>query len=276
MARKKKKKGTFWIILGLLFILAALFLVGYNLWDNERAGEESEEVIDQLVRLIPDYEPVDEEEIVIPIDRQNLYGEDVEEEMIEEEAAEDTALSAVSLSESSVPGSESGAGDTSARDSGRSESMRRLVLARRRQFYFQFPDREMPTADIGGNRYIGVLEVPSLGLSLPVMADWDMNKLRTAPCCYYGSLYKNNLVIAGHNYARHFSHLKWLDIGANIYFTDMENNRFHYQLAWVDILSPDQTAAMVGSGGNEDWDLTLYTCTTGGGSRHTLRCVMVE
>ncbi len=58
---------------------------------------------------------------------------------------------------------------------------------------------------IDGNYYIGVLTIPSLDLSLPVMEDWDDEKLKISPCRYAGSLYQKNLVIAGHNYQRHFN-----------------------------------------------------------------------
>ena len=48
-------------------------------------------------------------------------------------------------------------------------------------------EQDMPVIEIEGNFYIGVLEIPSLELSLPVMADWDYEKMKIAPCHYYGS-----------------------------------------------------------------------------------------
>ena len=36
--------------------------------------------------------------------------------------------------------------------------------------YVLNPDMEMPTQEIEGNDYIGVVDIPSLGLSLPVMS----------------------------------------------------------------------------------------------------------
>ena len=46
------------------------------------------------------------------------------------------------------------------------------------------PDREMPSVEIDGDCYIGILEIPSIGLTLPVMKDWSYAKLRIAPCLY--------------------------------------------------------------------------------------------
>lgn len=133
--------------------------------------------------------------------------------------------------------------------------------------------REMPTIEVDGYRYIGLLEVPSLELTLPVMEEWDYNRLKIAPCRYAGSFYQDNMVIAGHNYARHFSALKWLPVGSEVNFTDVEGNVYHYEVAWIETLQPDQTADMVTKKDGADWDLTLFTCNTGGGTRCTIRCV---
>ena len=43
------KESQFLIRTGLLLIAAALFLTGYNLWDNHRAGAEAQSVLEQLV-----------------------------------------------------------------------------------------------------------------------------------------------------------------------------------------------------------------------------------
>lgn len=137
----------------------------------------------------------------------------------------------------------------------------------------EYPDREMPAIEIDGYRYIGLLEVPALDLTLPVMEEWDYGRLKIAPCRYAGSVYQNNMVIAGHNYARHFSPLKWLPIGSEINFIDVEGQVYHYEIGWLETLQPDQTEDMVAKEETADWDLTLFTCTTGGGSRCTIRCV---
>lgn len=129
--------------------------------------------------------------------------------------------------------------------------------------------REMPTIEIDGNFYIGVVEIPSLNLLLPVMADWSDEKLKTAPCRYSGSYFENDLVIAGHNYARHFSPLKWIEVGSEVLFTDVEENVHYYTVAWTEPLMPQEVEEMMSG----DWDLTLFTCTTGGASRWTVRCI---
>lgn len=136
------------------------------------------------------------------------------------------------------------------------------------------PDREMPTVEIDGNLYIGELEVPDLGLTLPVMSDWDYSKLKISPCRYSGSYYAGNLVIAGHNYARHFSALKWVPLGTEVLFTNVDGEVFRYTVVSLETLQPSQVEEMTAD--SDSWDLTLFTCNTGGGTRCAVRCQLVE
>lgn len=39
----------------------------------------------------------------------------------------------------------------------------------------------VPAETINGYDYIGVLEIPALNLTLPIMADWDYDRLKIAP-----------------------------------------------------------------------------------------------
>ena len=138
--------------------------------------------------------------------------------------------------------------------------------------YVLYPELEMPVMEINGEFYIGVLEVPSLELSLPVIGnEWSEAKMKKAPCLYEGSVYMKNMIIVGHNYRSHFSKLKTLEPGTEIYFTDAEGNQFAYTMEWVEIIEETDIEAM--SAGTEEWDLTLFTCTYGGKERYTLRCV---
>ena len=48
--------------------------------------------------------------------------------------------------------------------------------------YVLFPEKEMPVMKIGNYNYVGVLEIPDLGLALPVLAgEWSYEKLKIAP-----------------------------------------------------------------------------------------------
>lgn len=66
--------------------------------------------------------------------------------------------------------------------------------------YVLSPEIPMPEREIDGQTYIGVLDIPALELSLPIISEWSYAGLQIAPCRYAGSVYLENLVIAGHNY----------------------------------------------------------------------------
>lgn len=129
---------------------------------------------------------------------------------------------------------------------------------------------------IDGNEYIGWISIPSISLELPVMAQWSEEGLKTAPGRYAGSLAEDNLVIAGHNYRRHFSPIKWLEPGTEVCFTDAEERVRYYEIEETEELLPDQVDAMITKTETDTWDLTLFTCTTSGQARCAVRCKRID
>ena len=131
------------------------------------------------------------------------------------------------------------------------------------------PDMEMPEKEIAGDYYIGVLEIPSLGISLPVIGEWDYDALQIAPCRYSGSAYTGNLVIAAHNYQTHFGRIKTLSSGDQVVFTDVKGRSFLYEVAAVETIQSTAVEEVL----NEEWDLTLFTCTIDGFERVAVHCL---
>lgn len=127
---------------------------------------------------------------------------------------------------------------------------------------------EMTVTEIDGYGYIGYLSIPVLDLNLPVMSEWDYTRLKIAPCRHFGSTKSNDLVIAGHNYRRHFGKLRSLHSGDLVLFTDMDGEITTYAVGAVEVLAPTAIEEVK----NSAWDLTLYTCTYGGESRIVVRC----
>ena len=139
--------------------------------------------------------------------------------------------------------------------------------------YIFNPAMEMPEVEIDENYYIGILDIPSLGLSLPIMSEWSYSNLKIAPCRYSGSAYSGNFTIAGHNYTTaHFGPLWKLEVGAQIIFTDMEGRSFFYEVRAIEVLEPTAVEDML----SDEWDMTLFTCTASGQARTTVRCIKVE
>ncbi len=227
---KKKKLGTAFVLLGILLLLAAAGLTAYNIWDNNRAGDRSDALLEQW----------QQESGNGGGEEASSSGEDASEQ---EGSSEGEAGSAGS--ESSAAPSYEGIPD-----------------------YILDPGMDMPTVEVDGVSCIASIEIPAIGISLPVISEWNYPNLRIAPCRYSGSAYTNDLVIAGHNYARHFGGLRYLSAGSQVILTDAEGHRFTYTVSYVEVLDPSQVEEML----TGDWDLTLFTCTLDTATRVTVRC----
>lgn len=138
--------------------------------------------------------------------------------------------------------------------------------------YILNPNMEMLVKKADGMEYIGIIQIPTLGLELPVISEWSYANLKTAPCRYSGSIYLNNMSIAAHNYKSHFGLLKNLTEGDKIYFIDMDGNKFEYQVVLAEILTPVAMEQIVDS----EYDLSLFTCTLSGQSRVVVRCQHIQ
>ena len=135
----------------------------------------------------------------------------------------------------------------------------------------EIPDIYDPTMTevlIYGYPYIGYLSVPDLELALPIISEWSYPRFQIAPCRVSGTVLEKNLVLGAHNYPSHFGRLSQLSRGADIYFTDMDDNAYHYQVADIEILQPNDIELLTAG----EYPLTLFTCTYGGKTRVTIRC----
>lgn len=202
MKKKRIYKGALCIAAGALLLLMAAALTTYNLWDQKRAGQAAQGVLEELMAV-------------------------------------------------QTPGSTADA-------------------AGGVPDYVLHPEKPMPVWEVNSMAYIGILSIPSLELTLPVMDSWSYAQLKTAPCRYAGSVYSGDLVLCAHNYDAHFGRIDSLQPGDRVTFTDAEGNCFEYEVAEREILAPAPVQAMTEEG---DWDLTLFTCTLGGQQRVTVRCV---
>lgn len=230
---KKNHAGRFLIVAGLLLILGAAGLTGYNVLQARSADRNAQQALETLYARIP-------------------------------QAAQEAQT---------APDAPASAPDSAAKTAADLFAANQDVLHMSGVVdypdYVLNPNIEMPETEIDGNMYIGVLKIPSQGLELPVMSKWDYAKLRLSPCRYVGSVYLNNMVICAHNYDRHFGRIKNLQLGDELSFTDVDGNVFSYRVIEVETLKPRASEEMK----NGDWwDLTLFTCTLGGATRITVRC----
>ncbi|MBQ6542763.1 MAG: sortase [Clostridia bacterium] len=129
------------------------------------------------------------------------------------------------------------------------------------------------TAEIDGEKYIGVISIPSLGISLPVQSEWSLEKLKTSPCRYSGDLTDGSLIICAHNYQSHFGNLKYASVGDKVIFTDVMGLNYYFEVISTSRIDGYDSEGMKHDDG---WDMTLFTCTYSGRQRQTLRLIRVQ
>ena len=132
--------------------------------------------------------------------------------------------------------------------------------------------KEMKTININGDEFIGTITIPTINLELPVMSEYSYDRLKKAPCRYYGNLFTNDLIICAHAYETFFANINKLTQKDLIIFTDVDGNHYIYEVLEVEILKPTDVDEMV----NNDFDLTLYTCTYDNMNRVTVRCNLIN
>lgn len=132
--------------------------------------------------------------------------------------------------------------------------------------------QEMAVVEIDGCGYIGYLSIPALNMELPVMSEWDYDRLQIAPCRQFGSTWTDDLVIAAHNYKTHFGNLSSLSEKDRVVFTDMDGNENFYEVEAVETIDPTAVDDVQNSG----YDLVLYTCTYSGATRVAVFCNRIE
>ena len=120
-----------------------------------------------------------------------------------------------------------------------------------------------------GALFCTTLSIERLDLELPIFQQYSEAHLKEAPCRWSGSLQTQDLIIAGHNYTKHFGRLHRMRAGDEVVLTDGLGAKHTFIVKEKTTL--DGTAVEDMKAG--DWDLTLFTCTKGRKQRVTLRCV---
>lgn len=234
---KPKKIGIVLLTAGAVLVIAALLLFSHNRAEDKRAGESAEETL----RL-------------------------VEAAMAEREAnggtgtppVPDADLSANSntAAASNAPGASASPGASAA---GTETGPNGLPAP---------PAFDMPTVRSGAYDYIGYLDFPDYGLTMPVALEFSFPAMEISPCRHTGSVYNDNLVVAGHNYKTEFDVLFSLKAGDTVTFTDVDGNVFTYAVREFASVTPDDSDTVMNSG----YALTMYTCNWDTTERVTVFC----
>lgn len=230
----KINRGKIFMLSGVLLVIAALFLTLYNRNEDIRAETKSARMLAQLKEQIPEIKSEDE----ILSDNQFLT---IPTE-IQSQYTETNEIPEPDLFEEYEEETDSYAEET---------------------VYYSM---EIPC--------IGIVSIPSLGLELPVIANWSYSDLRIAPCRYSGTIDEGNMIIAAHNYSSHFGRISELHTGDEIMYTDADGIQYRYTVVQSELINGKDTEAMKAN--SDEWDITLFTCTLSGASRVTVRAEKAE
>ena len=113
-------------------------------------------------------------------------------------------------------------------------------------------DNTMAVFSIDGTNFAGIIEMPEHGSLLPVCGDWG--ELTKYPCRLSGSVYDRTIQIGGTSQKGQYDFYREISVGDALFFTDMEGNRFSYEVMDIQYeRHADQTALR-----QENADLTLF------------------
>ena len=113
---------------------------------------------------------------------------------------------------------------------------------------------EMPALQINGQDYIGIVEIPSFGLTLPVYSSWDAEKVSSFPCRFWGTVYDGSLIIGGADQSGQFDCFDRIQDGSTVTVTDMTGGEYVYTVARVDRSKSAQADVLM----DDSMDLTLF------------------
>lgn len=129
-----------------------------------------------------------------------------------------------------------------------------------------------------GKKYetIGVIRIPKINLTYPILSKTTDALMRVAPCKFHGYNPNEvgNLCIIGHNYRRKgvfFSDVDTLEIGDVIEIQDLSQRVVKYEIYDIHTVTPknvDDTTQKT----NGRREVTLITCTDDGNQRIIVRC----
>lgn len=131
-------------------------------------------------------------------------------------------------------------------------------------------DMTMPVLELDGTDYAALLDIPALGLTLPVADVWDKGAVRQQPCRFSGTVYDGSLIIGGSDRAGQFSCFDRMQPGNEVSVTDMTGTVFSYVVDRIDRAS-SASAAVLTAG---ESDLTLFVRDAYGLEYILLRCVV--
>lgn len=243
--KHRLKRGTVLMIIGAMMILGALSLALYNHIKETAIGENSAAILDDLQNLIVKSET----------------------DVHESQAGDDDINQGLDKKDNnSTPDS-----TKPNKDKDKDKESKEAEETEEVQTTPHDPNN-MEYSLLDGHYYIGILEMPTVGIKLPVQWGWSDQLMDTSPCRYNGNTEENNMILLAHNYTTHFGPLFNLNEGDPILFTDVSGHTITYHVYYKESFHRSELHRIY----EGEWDMTMFTCVPNTYNRLAVRCVRVD
>lgn len=132
----------------------------------------------------------------------------------------------------------------------------------------------LETVNLSGYEVTGILQIPDLNRSWPIIAGGDPVATAKIPSIYGGNPASGDLLIADSADNQQFSELKDLPDGSKVVFTDISGREYRYQIATVETVPSSKVSAI--SRHRERWDAAIITPNFSGRGQIVTRLVKAE
>ena len=132
------------------------------------------------------------------------------------------------------------------------ESIRALIPEPQGAVLEEKLDNEMPALSLDGKDFIGIIEMPSHNLSLPVCAEWGNES--KYPCKFSGSIYDKSLQIGATSQKGQYDFYREISVGDAVLYTDMSGKRYSFTVTDLKYRKHADQSALT----EKPSDLTLF------------------
>ncbi len=128
----------------------------------------------------------------------------------------------------------------------------------------------MPTMEIDGVSYCGIIQLPAYETELPIYSSWDKSKLSKNPCKYGGSIYDGSLIIGGSDNEGQFDFMQTVTVDDVVYITDMTGARYTYIVADIERVGNISDSSLA----SDEFDLTFFAKNSYSFDYTVVRCTL--
>ena len=127
----------------------------------------------------------------------------------------------------------------------------------------------MPSLEIDGENFCGIIDIPAFNCSLPVSSTWKKGRNTVKyPSRYLGSIYDGTMIIGGSDSKGQFDFMKLISINDFVYFIDTTGARYTYVVSDIENTKDVSTNNLT----SKDADIVFFSSNTYSLDYTVVRC----